>query len=215
MALLVGGDQAVSLGEAGEQLTLAKEVEDEVGCGEPERPLDDHVVDRHEADLGLAVAGVEPQPVVGLDERLVEDLLEGITEHLPGARDMGGDRGRVGDHLVLEASVELHVADLVDQLRRQIAALLLVVLREHQADELGRDPLLGHHQGAEREVEEAAHALLEAGPVRGVATEVDVLRGPVGVLPVEVETLGVLEGEGFGGAHAGMLARMIAEPAWS
>ena len=50
------------------------------------------------------------------------------------AGDVGGDRRRVGDHLVLEARVELHVADLVDQLGREEAALLLVVLGQDQAE---------------------------------------------------------------------------------
>jgi hypothetical protein len=35
------------------------------------------------------------------------------------------------------------------------------------------------------------------------------------MLPVEVELLGILEGDRGGRAHAGILARMIAEPAWS
>jgi hypothetical protein len=48
--------------------------------------LADHrVVDRHEPDLGLAVGGIEPEPVVRPDQRLVEDLLEGIAEYLTGA----------------------------------------------------------------------------------------------------------------------------------
>src|SRR5881275_2209289 len=50
---------------------------------------------------------------------------------------------RVGDYLVLKASVELHVPDLVDELGREKRALLLVVLGQDEAAELGRDPLLG------------------------------------------------------------------------
>jgi hypothetical protein len=46
------------------------------------------------------------------------------------------DRPGIGDHLVLEAGIELHVAHLVDELRRQVAPLLLVVLSEDEAAEL-------------------------------------------------------------------------------
>jgi hypothetical protein len=35
----------------------------------------------------------------------------------------------------------------------------------------------------------------------------------MGVLPVEIELFRVLEGECLGGAHAGIVARMIAEAA--
>ena len=104
--------------------------------------------------------------------------------------------------LVLEARVELHVPHLVDELGREVAALLLVVLRQHQPAELGRDSLLGDHQRAEREVEELALGLVEPGPVGRVRDQVDVLGRPVRVLPVEVELLRVLE-LGGGLAHAG------------
>ena len=131
-----------------------------------ERSLDDHVVDGDEVDLRLAVARVAPQPVVGVHERLVEHLANGLAEHLASARDVRADRGRVGDDLVLEARVELHVPHLVDELRGQVAALLLVVLRQHEAAELRRDPLLGHHQRAQDPVEEVALAVVERLPSR-------------------------------------------------
>jgi hypothetical protein len=121
-----------------------------------ERALDDHVVDRHEVDLGLAVARLAPQAVVSLHERLVEDPAKRLAEHLPGAGHVGGDRGRVGHNLVLEAGVELHVAVLVDQLRGEVAALLLVVLGEHEPAELRGDPLLRNHQRRQHPVEEVA-----------------------------------------------------------
>ena len=57
-----------------------------MGGGDPERALDDHVVDRDEVHLGLAVAGLAPQAVVRLHERLVEDLAERLAQHLAGAR---------------------------------------------------------------------------------------------------------------------------------
>src|SRR5262249_15050404 len=56
-----------------------------------------------------------------------------------------------------------------------------------------RDPLLGDHQRAQREVEEAALAFLETSPVRWIAAQIDVLGRPVGVLPVVVESLRVLQ----------------------
>jgi hypothetical protein len=99
------------------------------------------------------------------------------------------DRGRIRDHLVLEARVELHVPDLVDELRRQEAALLLVVLGEHESAELRRDPLLGDHQGAQHPVEKRSFLLGELPPIRPVACEIDVLRRPVRAFPVLIELL--------------------------
>ncbi len=55
--------------------------------------------------------------------------------------------------------------------------------------------------------------LLEPGPVGRVPAQVDVLGRPVGVLPVQVELLRILEGDPGRRAHAGILARMIAEAA--
>ena len=163
--------------------------------GQAEGALDDHVVDRHEVDLRLAVARLAREPGVRVHQRLVEDLAERIAEHLARARDVGGDRRGIGDHLVLEAGVELHVPDLVDELRREEGALLLVVLGQDEAAELGRDPLLGDHQRAQDPVEEVPFAVGQRFPVGAVALQVDVLRRPVGVLPVEVERLRVLESE--------------------
>ena len=211
VALLVGRDPPVAVREAREQLPLREQVEQEVGGDDAQGPLEDHVVDRHEVDLGLAIAGIEAEPVVGLHQSLVEDVLERLAQNLARPRHVRGDRPGIRDHLVLEAGVELHVPDLVDELRREEAALLLVVLRQHQPDELGRDPLLGDHQRAEREVEELALGLVEPGPVGRVAAEVDVLGRPVGVLPVEVELLRVLEGclRGHGVARNDRLPAMI------
>ena len=80
--------QAVALREAGQELVLVEVVEDEVRGRDAERSLDDHVVDRHEVDLGLAAAGVAAQAVVGLHQRLVEDLAERVAELLAGAGDV-------------------------------------------------------------------------------------------------------------------------------
>jgi hypothetical protein len=69
---------------------------------------------------------------------------------------MGGDRLWIGDHLVLEACVELHVPGLVDLLRGEKGDFLLAAARPHEARELRRDPLLGDHQRAQHEGDERA-----------------------------------------------------------
>ena len=86
------------------------------------------------------------QLLVGLDQRLVEDLAEGRRDLSPGSLDVGGDRRRRVDDLVLEAGVELHVPGLVDLLGGEEGRLLLGAVGADQAGELGRDPLLGDHQ---------------------------------------------------------------------
>src|SRR3954467_7355102 len=128
---------------------------------------------------------------------------------------MRADRRRIGDHLILEARVELHVPNLVHELARQVAPLLLVLLSQYETAELGGDSLLGDHHRAEREVEEVSLCLVEPGPARWITSQVDVLGGPMRVLPVAVELLRVLQREDVGLAHAERRARMIAEPAWS
>ena len=85
----------VAVHEPGQHAALAQEVEQEVRGGDPERSLDDHVVDRHEVDLRLAVARVAAQPVVGVDERLVEDLPE-RRRRAPRARARRAPRSRRG-----------------------------------------------------------------------------------------------------------------------
>src|SRR5206468_1684711 len=70
VALLVGVDAPIALDEPRQQIAVAQELEREMGGGDPERALDDHVVDRHEVDLRGPVAWLSAQPVVCLDERL-------------------------------------------------------------------------------------------------------------------------------------------------
>jgi hypothetical protein len=102
---------------------------------------------------------------VGSDQRVVEDPPEGLAEQLAGPGDVVADRRRIGDDLVLKPGIELHVSDLVDELGREEAALLLVVLGQDQPAELGRDPLFGDHQGAEDEEEELPLRLIDGRPL--------------------------------------------------
>ena len=79
-------------------------------------------------------------------QRFVEDLPEGVGELFARALDVRRDHLRLGDHLIAEARVELHVAGLVDLLGCQEGCLLLRAVGRHQAGELGRDALLRDHQ---------------------------------------------------------------------
>ena len=128
-----------------------------------------------------------------LDEALIEDGREGGRELLTRAGDVVGDRGGVGDDLVLEPRVELHVARLVDLLGREEGRLLLAAVREHEPGELGRDALLRDHQGRERPVDEPAVVLAHLRPLVAVGVEVDRERVPLRVLPVAVERLRIVE----------------------
>ena len=84
------------------------------------------------------------------------------SETLPRARsDVRGDHVGLGDHLVLEARVELHVACLVDLLGGQEGGLLLAAVGADEAGELGRDALLGDHQRGQQEEDQ----LSERSPV--------------------------------------------------
>src|SRR5436189_26731 len=72
VALLVGVDTAVALGEARQEVALAEEVEREVRGRDAESALDDHVVDGHEVHLRSPVARLPAESLVRVDERLVE-----------------------------------------------------------------------------------------------------------------------------------------------
>ena len=128
-----------------------------------------------------------------LHERLVEELTERVRDLLPGALDVGGDRLRLGDHLVAEARVELHVARLVDLLGREEGRLLLRRVGGHEAGELGRDALLGDHQRGQREVDDLAQGRLHLRPLLPVVREVDREGAPLGLLPAAIERLRVVQ----------------------
>jgi hypothetical protein len=138
-------------------------------------------------------AGVRDELVVQLDERAGEQLAEGVRHLLAGSLYVGGDRLRLGDHLVAEAGVELHVARLVDLLGCEEGRLLLRGVRGDKARELGRDALLGDHQRGQREVDDLAEARLQLWPLLTVGRQVDLERAPLLVLPAAVERLRVIQ----------------------
>ena len=78
-------------------------------------------------------AGFVDQLLVGLDQCHIEDRPERGRDLLAGAPDVGADRRRVGDDLILEAGVELHVAGLVDLLGGEERRLLLAAVSGDQA----------------------------------------------------------------------------------
>src|ERR1039458_6236852 len=129
------------------QQTLAlKEACRELERRQAERSLKDQMVDRHERDLRGAIAGIGKEAIVGGDKLVVKDRLEGRRDLLTGTLDVRGDNRRLGDDLVLEARVELHVPGLVDLLGGQERDFLLAAVRTHQPGELRRDSLLSNHQ---------------------------------------------------------------------
>ena len=106
---------------------------------------------------------------------------------------MRGDRGRVGDHLVLEARVELHVARLVDLLGGEEGRLLLGAIGADQAGELGGDPLLGDHQRGQHPEDQPPVLLAQLVPLLAVGARSIAKGRPLLVLPVAVEGLRVVE----------------------
>src|SRR3954453_6544224 len=198
VALLVVVDAAVAVDEAGQQAFALEVAGDEAEGGEPERALDDEVVGGDEGDLGRGVPAVGDESVVGLHEPFVEDGGEGGGEPLAGAGDVRGDGGGVGDDLVLEARVELHVARLVDLLGGEERRLLLAAVRKHETGELGGDALLGDHQRAHRPMHEVAVLTAHRRPLLAIGREVDRERAPLAVLPVAVERLRVVQVDGLG-----------------
>jgi hypothetical protein len=74
------------------------------------------VIERDKADLRRQAVGLGDEPLERLDELLVKDVAQGDRDALASPIDVRGDRLRGGDHLVLEAGVELHVSRLVDLL---------------------------------------------------------------------------------------------------
>jgi hypothetical protein len=100
-----------------------------------------------------------------------------------------GDHSRVGDHLVLEARVQLHGPRLVDLLGRDEARVLLAAIRAHQAGELGRDPFLGHRQRRGHVQPELANAVGNRGPLLDFTGEVDRERARLRFLSPPVQGL--------------------------
>jgi hypothetical protein len=104
-----------------------------------------------------------------------------------------GDRCGFGDHFVLEAGVELHVAGLINLLGGEKAGFLLALGGHHEAGELGRDPFLGDHQRRQRPVNEGFVLVGERVlPLVAVGCQLDRPGVPLLVLPVAIERLGVV-----------------------
>ena len=133
VAVLVLGDLAKALQEAGQDAVALEDARQGVLAGEGQRALDDHVVGRDEVDLGLEVGRVGQQPPVGVDEHLVEEDLEGLVEVLAGAVQAVLEAAVVADDLLVEAVEVLGVAGLVDLLGREEVLLALASRRRRRA----------------------------------------------------------------------------------
>ena len=104
------------------------------------------MVESHDPNRRRQIRRRQDELLVGLNECVVEELPKRIGDALAPAGHVRGDQRRVGDHLILEPGIELHVPRLVDLLCREEGRLLLAAMRADQPRELGRDSLLGHHQ---------------------------------------------------------------------
>src|SRR2546430_726833 len=118
VARLVVVDFRVAVNEPRQQVVVAQVAGDEAERREAERPLEDLVVDRGEANLRGQVRRRRYELLVRLDQRDVEELTEAVGDLFTRALDMRRNHRRLGDDFVLKARVELHVARLVDLLRR-------------------------------------------------------------------------------------------------
>src|SRR4051812_21670509 len=191
VAVLVLRDLAEALEEAGQDAALLEDARQRVLARERERALDDHVVDRHEVDLGLDVRRVGEQPPVGVDQHLVEEVPERLVEVLAGALEPGLERAVVADDLRVEVVEVLGVARLVHLLRAEERLLALALVRTDEAPELGGDALLADEEGRQEPDDEVLVLALERRPVLAILREVDRVRRPGLALPQLVELLGL------------------------
>ncbi len=189
VAVLVLGDLAKALQEAGQDPAAFEDARQRVLTGQRERSLDDHVVGRDEVDLGLHVAGIGDQAAVGVDEHLVEEDLEGVVEILAGAREPVLEGPVVADDLGVEVVEVLGVARLVDLLGRQERLLALALVGADEAAELRRDALLPDEEGRQEPDDVVLVLIREGGPVLAVLGEVDRVGLPRLALPQLVELL--------------------------
>ena len=117
VAVLVAGDVAEPLDEAGQRALLLVVADDEVLAGEGEHPLDDHVVERDRLDQRLGSSG----SLASLSTRERSISSKSIANSDSGALDAREPRGEVVrlEHadLLVEAVEEAHVARLVGDLR--------------------------------------------------------------------------------------------------
>jgi hypothetical protein len=113
---LVVVDLRVALDEAGKKALFGQIVRRELEGGQAEGALEDQVVERHEGDLGRLALWLGDESLVELHKGPVEEPLKSGRDVLAATLDVGGDQIGLGDHLVAEAGIELHVAGLVDLL---------------------------------------------------------------------------------------------------
>ena len=202
--LLVVMDLRIPVHEATEQSHPLEVAGDEVERGEAQRALDHHVVGRDEGDLRVRVPRLGHEPLVRLDQGLVEDRGERRRELFARAGHVLADRPGIGNHLVLIARVELHVARLVHLLGGQERGLLLGAVGGDQSRELGGDALLRHHQRRERPEDEGAVLARHRPPLVRVGLQIDRERAPLLLLPVAVQGLRIVQVDfvaGHGASH--------------
>ena len=193
VAVLVVVDARVSLAKAREQTLALEHARRELEGRQPQRPLQDLVVDRDEGDLRRDVARIGDEALVRGDEPVVEERAKGVGDLRAGAGHVLGDHRRPRDD-VLKARVELHVACLVDLLGGEEGRLLLAGVRTDEPGELRRDALLGDHERAEDELDQ--RPVGDRRPLLGVRAELDLERVPLRPLPVDVERLRVVQRRG-------------------
>jgi hypothetical protein len=130
---------------------------------------------------------------MGLDEAAVEEPPKRRGDLLARLLNVRRDGGWGGDHLVAEASVELHMPCLVDLLGREKGRFLLRAMRSHQPRELGGDPLLGDHQRRECPIHETPILVTHPAPLRPIFSQIDLEGTPLRLLPLPVERLRIVE----------------------
>ena len=147
------------------------------------------MVERHEVDLRLDVAGVLDQalapvdehPVEHLDERRVEVLARPLQAILEGAVQ--------AEHLLVEAVEVLGVARLVDLLGGQEGLFALTLVGHHETRELRGHALLADEERGQVPRHLLAQLAVQARPVLLVLGEVDRVRLPVLALPQLIQLL--------------------------
>ena len=188
VALLVAGDVHHPGAEPGHRLLLGEEVLDEVLARLGEAALDDQVVERDRLRV-LRQRGVVAQfdrhPVEPIEDAEVApvQLRQRRRERLLDAPAADPD------HLLEEAVEEERVADLVDLLGGEEVGLLLGRRGGDVGGERVGDPVLAVEEHRVDPHRRAALDVGEAGPAGGVGGEVDVVGGPVALLPPLVEVL--------------------------
>ncbi len=145
--MLVLGDSLERLQMAREDAPLLDPLGLEALPGQRQRPLDDHVVDGDEVDLGLDARGVVQQRTVGVHEVAVEQRDVVVVQVLTCPFQAVLERAVVPEYLLVEAIEVLGVTGLIDLLGEQESLLVLVRGRHHQSAELAGHALLADEEG--------------------------------------------------------------------